>query len=487
MRLPGFIGGSATSQSPIAAMERTVNWYVEPLPRTGKNEAALYPTPGQRAIVQVPDVGTRALFAMNGRVHAVMGGTVYEVFPGTATATSRGSVPQDGNPAQIVSNGAAGGALLVVSGGALYYVNLATNVLSAVTGLPAGHVQVGMLDGYFISFNPTTAKVYVSPLNDSAGVWDPTQFAQRSIAPDPWTSMLAADRLGVRELWLVGEQTGEVWYDAGNFPFPFAPIQGAVFRYGCAARWSLAVADTQVMWLSRNADGAGIVVAAKGYSPQRVSTAQVETAIASYARIDDAEAFSYQDRGHTFYVLRFPSASATWVYDTTTNLWHERGTWDSANNTYVAWKPRVHAYADGGYHLTGEAGTGIISALDATVGAEPDGSPIRRLRRAPGFFNEARQFTYKRFQVELEVGLGLVSGQGSNPQVMLRTSDNGGKTWSNERRASAGKIGAYDTRVFWTRLGTARDRVFEVTVSDPIPWRVIDAYVNNTAPPQGGQ
>jgi hypothetical protein len=136
-------------------------------------------------------------------------------------------------------------------------------------------------------------------------------------------------------------------------------------------------------------------------------------------------------------------------------------------------------------HLVGESGTATVSTLDVTSGTEADGSVIRRVRRSPGFFTEGRPFTYRRLQLELEVGLGLQSGQGSTPIVMLRTSDDGGKTWSRERHASAGAIGKYLTRVFWTRLGTARDRLFEVSVSDPIPWRIIDCYVNNTGRASG--
>lgn len=480
MRLPNFCGPSYTSESPIADNERTINWYPESIESpAGKNRTALYPTPGQSSLMTVADVGTRALFAMNARTHAVVGTGVYEIFPSGGTSTKRGTIAQDNNPAQISYNGPAGNRLAIASGGTLSYVNLTTNVVSTVSGVSA--LQVGMLDGYFVAFDATTPQIRISPLNDGAGTWDPTQFAQRSIAPDPWKAMVTADRLGTREIWLIGEQTGEVWYDAGSFPFPFAPVPGAIFRYGTPAPWSLAVVGSLVIWLSQNADGAGQVVSARGYSPQVISDKSLENAIAGYQRtatITDAEAITFQMQGHTFYVLKFPSANATHVYDVTTQRWFDMGTWNANANRYDAWKPRVHTYT-GGMHLVGESGTAQISSLDVTYGSEADGSPIRRLRRAQGLYREDDTVTYKRLQLKLESGLGLITGQGSNPIVMLRTSDDGGKTWSRERQSSAGAIGTYDTRVFWTRLGTARDRVFEVSVSDPVPWRLIDAYVNN--------
>lgn len=480
-KLPGFVGPAYVSLSPIADGEDLRNWYIEILESpNAANKVALYPTPGRRALFTVSDVGGRALFDMAGRTHGVMGTGVYELFPSMLTATKRGTVLQDNNPAQITSNGAAGGELAIASGGQVYYLKQSDNTLSAVSGVAA--LQVGMLDGYFIAFDPIAAKIRLSPLNDSSGSWDPNQYAQRSIAPDPWRAMVTADRLGTREIYLIGEQTGEVWYDAGAFPFPFAPIPGAIFKHGIIAPFSLAAAGPLVLWLSRTSEGAGIVVADRSHDPFPISTGPVNSAISGYqatSTIADAEAVAFQIQGHIWYVLRFPTANATWVYDITTQLWFRMETWNPALNRYEAWKPRVHCHSNG-IHLVGDAGTGTLSALDIDTGTEADGSAIRRLRRAPAVINEQRLVPFRRLQLLLESGLGAVSGQGSTPIVMLRTSDDGGKTWSSEKTASAGPIGQYSKRVFWTRLGASRMRMFEVTVSDPIPFRLIDAYLNNT-------
>jgi hypothetical protein len=267
------------------------------------------------------------------------------------------------------------------------------------------------------------------------------------------------------DIWLFGEQTSDVWFDAGATPFPFVPRAGLSIPYGIGAPFSVATSGGAVIWLAKNRDGAGLVVMATGYSAMPISTPEVNTTLAEYARtakITDAEGLVYQDAGHVFYVLRFPSAGATWVYDLTTKLWAERGRWDPATSRYGVWAPRVRCYSQG-LQLTGEDGTGIISAMDSRYGTETDGRAIRRLRRGP----------------VLEVGLGVAVGQGSDPQVMFRASSDGGQTWGNERQASAGPMGAYRRRVFWTRLGSPRLWVPEVTMSDPIPWRIMDAFVNN--------
>jgi len=485
MKWPGFIGPSYQSQSPLADVERCVNWYPEQIEAPqGKNKFALYPTPGQQPFTSVSSVGTRALFSMNGRTHGVVGSSVYEIFS-TATTTARGTVVQDNNPAQIAYNGRAGNQLLIASGMNGYLLNLTTNALTQV--LTGDCLQVGMVDGYFLAFNGTQYRI--SALNDGT-TWDPTQFLQRSVSPDPWQAMVLD---GQRQIWLIGEQTGEAHYNAGNFPFPFAPIPGAVFKFGTPAPWSaVAVADS-VMWLTQTSGGAGMVVQAKGYTPQRVSTHAVETAIGRYlrtSRISDAEALPYEDQGHVFYVLTFPSANATWVYDLTTQLWHERGTWNAPLNQYDRWHPRVHCYAFN-QHLVGESATGTISTFDTTFGSEVDGSAIRRVRIAPGINYAGQPLYYRELEVYLQTGLGLSSGQGSDPTVMFRTSEDGGQTWSSERTCSAGRIGNFGTRVFLTRLGRSYDRTFEMSVSDPIPWRVVDAYmeidgVQSQQGPQGG-
>jgi hypothetical protein len=220
-----------------------------------------------------------------------------------------------------------------------------------------------------------------------------------------------------------------------------------------------------VTWLSQSPDGAGIFVSARGYTPQVVSSSPVDTLIATFMRtsiISDAEVLTYQDQGHIFCVFTFPSANASVVYDQTTNLWALRGYWNAPMTRFDVWRPRIHLYAFG-KHLVGDRTSGIISQMDVTIGSEADGSAIRRVRRAPGLSNEQRQFNYRRIQVYLESGLGLISGQGSAPIIMLRTSDDAGKTWSTERTASAGRIGEYDAKPFWTRCGVSRDRVIEIT------------------------
>jgi len=103
---------------------------------------------------------------------------------------------------------------------------------------------------------------------------------------------------------------------------------------------------------------------------------------------------------------------------------------------------------------------------------------IRRLRRAPHVNNENLRVFYRRFELDLERGQALASGQGSEPYVLLRLSRDGGQTWGEELRMAAGKLGEYQARVMARRLGHARDCVFEITVSDPVAWSIVGAYLD---------
>jgi hypothetical protein len=478
MRYPGFFGGSAPSQSIIATSERTMNWYLERIGSEGvQSKTAFYPTPGFQAFVGasagITDVGARGALSVDGHTWFVIGQGVYEAFA-SASVTRLFSVAQNSSPAQIAYNGPTGGEICVASGTNAYNYDINTHALTTV--LTGEATQIGMLDEYFLALNSATGKLRLSNLNDGT-TWDPTQFALRSAQPDPWIAM----GINPPDIWLLGGLTGDIWYDAGSSPFPLEPRQGLTLPFGIAAPFSLAFSGGTAFWLTQNRDGAGMVVMAESYQPKPISSVELATALSTYARtstIADAEGFTYQQEGHTFYVLRFPAANATWAYDLTTGLWAERG--KQNGDHFDVWAPRVHTYAFG-KHLVGDA-TAQISTMDVTYGSEADGAAIRRVRRVAVLVNENKRMPLGTFEVLAEMGLGLQTGQGSDPQMMFRASSDGGKTWGNERQASVGKVGDYLRRFRMTRLGSPRMWVPEVSTSDPTPMRLIDAFLE-----MGGQ
>src|SRR5262249_32362112 len=190
----------------------------------------------------------------------VNGSTCWRSDTVAQTAANVGTVARDSVPAYITMNGVGTNQAFVGSGQNGYILNATTNAFTVIGGLIGKTQQVGMLDGFFIAFDPTTRRMYLS--NNAAGLtWDPPHFPQRSAAADSWRAMIVVPP----DVWLIGQRSGDVWYDAGNFPFPLAPRQGLTYKYGIIAPHSLAAIGSSVFWISQNELGAGIVVRTVGY------------------------------------------------------------------------------------------------------------------------------------------------------------------------------------------------------------------------------
>lgn len=475
MILPTFLGPTYQSQSLNVDAERCLNWYPEVTEMPGaKAKLVLYPTPGVTSAFTLADFPVRGMFdavsTLDGAevLWIVSGSTLYYYTTGAPVAVT--PVQTSSLPAYFATNGYAGLQLAILSGGKVYIYNTTTGIVSGPTDLTASHLD--FLDGYFLIVSPSTGVLAASALEDGTS-WPGNMTATRDTAADPWVAMKVIHR----EIWLLGNKTGEVWYNAGLSPFPMAPIEGAFFEYGIAAPHSLANVNQAPVWLARNAQGFAMVVRGRPYTPERISTHAVETAIQGYpaATIAAATAYSYQEQGHTFYVLDF-QGTATWAWDETTNLWHERGWWNSATMTYESNRYATSAFAFG-QHYVGDRTTGDVYTASVTTATDVAGTALRRMRRASHISQENQWLFHQSLQVDLEAGIGAASGQGSDPQAMLRWSDDGGHAYGQEHWVSAGAQGAYRARALWRRLGRSRDRIYEVVVSDPVPWRLINGYL----------
>lgn len=475
MRYAGFVGPSARSRSKVACDDRTVNLFIEKNESgTSKAPYTLYRTPGYRLWC---DLGTsspvRGTYTLNGASFAVAGTSLYQLpytLGGSATVRATGITNPDDSPVTIAGNGDGGFQIVIAAAGSLYCFDLRTNTLTLIPDIAA--TQALFMDGTFFALDPTSSTLYASAPEDGSS-WNALDVFQRETSAD---KMLAIARVGT-ELWAFGSQTTSVLYDAGAADFPLDDNPNVLIQRGIAAPWSVCVIDNTVMWLGQGIDGGGTVYRAQGYAPQPISTSAVEYAISQMSTITDAEASIYQEDGNQFYVLTFPTANQTWVYDLTEGLWHERGEWNGLD--YDALPIRSSIYANQTI-LVGSSETGKIYEQTLNVATETDGTtPIRWLRRAPHVCEELVRLTYSRFELDAEVGVGLSSDVTSEavPQVALRYSDDGGQSFGNVRYASLGAVGAYKTRVVWYLLGQGRDRVFEVFGAAPVVTALIDAYL----------
>jgi hypothetical protein len=234
--------------------------------------------------------------------------------------------------------------------------------------------------------------------------------------------------------------------------------------------------DNTVYWLGQDENGNGTVWKASGaYQPQRVSTHAVEYAIGRFSRIDDAVAWTYQQEGHTFYVLNFPTGNQTWVFDASTGLWHRRVYRDSING-YNRHRGQCQiAFAN--LNLVGDWQNGNVYSMELDTYTD-NGDAIPRVRVGPAV--GCRQVDL--LEIAMETGVGTVTGQGVDPQVMVQWSDNGGHTYGNEHWSSAGRVGDYSYRVRYRRLGQLRRgskwRNFRMVITDPVKVAITGAWVD---------
>lgn len=466
---PALVGPSYQGASHVADFERCVGFYLEAQSAPGAVFPwSLLPLPGLTSVATPAEGPGRGLWSQDGRLLRCAGFKIYEVDRAWAH-TDRGSVVMDARPAQFASSGDAGAEVAIASAGFISIFDLTSNLLSAaVAGLTAH--QVAYLHGYFIGLNRLTSTIRLSNLLDGT-TWDPTQFAQRSGAGDRWQAIHVCGEY----LYLFGSETSDVWYDAGSFPFPFAPVQGAVIPMGIAAPWSVATVAAAPIWLAQTKDGARSVVRGNGTGmPVRISTHAIDTALRGYGTVDDAEASVFEFQGHAFYVLTLPTAGVTWCYDVVTDAWSEWPAWNGTAGRYEA-NLAVHRTVAFDSYVADSRTVGTLFTASGSVYSD-NGGTIRRMRVVPfpRLTPDAIWVFLSQLELFLETGLGLQAGQGSDPTVALRVTRDGGRTWGSERTCSAGAVGKYLTRVVWNRLGRYRDGLggIELVFSDPIPWRI---------------
>jgi Phage stabilisation protein len=467
-----ILGASYVARSINAADNRMVNLFPEMTPDNGQTAAFLNRAPGLEYLQSVGTGPIRGLWAhqTNGSdFYVVSGNSVYKMSTLTGDPVLLGTVSGTG-PVSIADNGTQ---LFFACNPDSYIYNEVTNVFQQITDPDfPGAVTVGYLDGYFVFNEPNSQRVWVTSLLDGLSV-NPLDFASAEGSPDGLVGIIVDHR----EAWLFGTDSVEVWYDAGLADFPLTRIQGAFNEIGCAATFSIAKLDNGLFWLGTDARGQGIVYRANGYTGQRVSTHAIEYAIAQYSDISDAIAYTYQQEGHAFYVLTFPTGNATWVYDVSTQAWHERAGW--LNGAFTRHRSNCQCNFLGNT-IVGDFENGNIYKMSLDVYADNGNIQkwLRSWRALPSGQNNLKRTAHHTLQLNCESGVGLNDGQGSDPQAMLRWSDDGGHTWSNEHWAPMGKIGAHSQRVFWRRLGMTvklRDRVYEVSGTDPVKVAIMGA------------
>ena len=455
MQIP-FMGQAYAGRSREVNAQECVNLFMDGDPSDGKSKVFLYGTPGLTRVATL-EAGkeVRGLCTGNDHLFAVCGSGFYRITSaGTATKvgdlnTSTGIVSMKDNGFQImVSDG---------SQGWIYEHEAATLTRITDTDFPGAGI-VDYLDGYFIFNKPDSSQFFITALYDGGDI-DALDFASAESNPDRLLSLIVDHR----ELYLFGATTTETWYNSGDASFPFDRNSNAQIELGVGAARSVVAMDNTVLWLSNK----GTVVRMSGYTPQIISTRAIEYQI-SKEDISSAIAFSYTQEGHNFYVLTFPEGK-TWVYDVATSAWHSRKSFGMSR-----WRANC-CVSFVGKNIVGDCASGRLYEMSMDAYTE-DGMPIERVRVTQPIHSSGKLVFMSELEIDFESGVGTATGQGVDPKACLQWSDDGGRSWSSERWASIGMRGAYNQVAVWRRLGTFRQRIFRLTITDPVPVVIIDAY-----------
>jgi hypothetical protein len=470
-----FVGAAYETASIYQDAQVCLNWYpeIDALKQQGERGVmALYPTPGLTLAVTLDNPAmVRGMHPLPGGTNSVVvSGNVVYTLSASMVAARIGYLTTSTGVVSITDNGTY---VYMADGTNRYYWPIAGGAITIVSdGAFNGANLVDEVDNFIIYNSPNSNQWGCT--NVGSIVSSGLNFAATLTSPGNIVGLIS----NRREVFLISEYTCEVWVDVGSYPFPFQCVPGSSIQHGCAARGSIAQLGESFAFLAQDKRGIATIVMMNGYNAQRISTFPIENAIQNYAITSDAVAYTYQEAGHEFYVITFPSADVTWAYDLSTNMWHRRSWVDNMN---VQHRVRANCMMNFANNvMVGDWQNGNIYIQD-TKQYTDNGHKIVRQRRCPHLTADLKRMFHSDLQIQFQPGVGLQSGQGQNPQAMLRWSDDGGSTWSNEHWVSIGQVGQYKNRALWRRLGHARDRIYEVNVSDPINAVIVSANLNALA------
>lgn len=456
---------------PVSA-QQAVNCYTEKEPDDAAAPMPLYGIPGQTQFADTGVTQNRGAWEMGGVGYVVQGQSLYSVASDGTTALL-GSGISGTNQCSLSDNGTE---LIVVNGvsGWIYSVSGGYQPIVSPNFYPASTVT--FTDGYFLLPRDGTNQWFISGLYDGM-TYSGLDFASAEVNPD-WVKSIVMNN---EQVFIFGQETTELWYSQGGVDaqgvvqFPFGRYAGGTIDRGLTAALATCNEDNTVFWLGDDK----VFYRLQGIVPLRISTHAIEQAWSSYSTVSDAFCYSYTLGGHKFVLITFPTAQATWAYDVASGLWAERESWASDSTSYGLWRV-TFCLSLYGKILIGDRFSGRIGYLDTTVFTEY-GNPIRLLATSPPISSDRHNVFMSRFELYVESGVGLTTGQGSDPQVMFDWSDDGGRTFSTTQLwRTMGKIGAYLARLRWLRMGKFRQRVLRITITDPVKRTIISAHADLT-------
>lgn len=452
-----IVGGTYKHSSLPLSAQRTVNWFPEVTPQ-GRKIISLQPTPGARAFSQAASGAIdRGMFNWNGNLYKVSNATLFKIDSG-GTQTSVGTI---NGTARCAFAGDAS-LLVIVTGGLVYSYDGSTLTLQTSAEFEAPDT-VAYLNQQAI-YDGANGRFVVSDAGALATI-NALNYANAESAGDALIRPFVSGQI----VYMFGEESVETWWNSGAGSPPFDRVEGGLTEVGLGAMWSPASNEVAMYFLGHDRT----VYIGTGSNIQRVTSGHpVFNEIANFRVVSDAIGMTFTWKAQNFYMLSFPTEGRTFCLSESAAEWFEMSTNETAHfATSYEYIYGKHLVASGGDVL--EWRFDVYADNGVTIHRLRDSLPIHGGLYDSAF--EGRPVTMNRLEIIMNTGVGLLTGQGSSPEIMLRLSDDGGRTFSSYIHGSVGSLGDNTYRVVFGPLGQFYNRVIRLVATDPIPWEIYSA------------
>lgn len=460
-----FNGPTQEGRLQLVGAQKSVNLYPKLQQPGDKNKVSLYSSPGLPFLVSIGSGPCRSNgVVFSDKLYFVSGSELITITE-AGTAASVGTLNTSGGRVSIV----AGRDYIALVDGADIYTYDGTTFAIEGAFVPTDPSHITYLDTFFIVNEVNSDAFYISTAEDPR-TWAALDVANAQADPDDILALTSNQK----DLYLAGSVTTQVYYNSGNADFPYDPYPNGVIQVGIEAKHTLVSTVHGVFMLGRTKEGEVRVIKILGLQPQVVSNDDIDWQISQFFDTTDAVAWIEQDGDRTLYVINFPTGDKTYCYDL--SLPKEIGWFEKKSFGIGRWRAGGYG-AIGKKRIIGDYVNSDFYTLDFNTFDE-NGTRIERIRRCQIVHSDKKLVTINELILDIEVGVGITTGQGSDPMIMLRYSNDGAKTWSSELWEQLGKIGERNVEVFWNKLGEARDWIFEIKVTDPVEINIIAAYAD---------
>ena len=424
---------------------------------------------GRPGFLEKEELGSgpvRGLIEAKGKLYAVSNDGFYEIDTNWI-GTNKGTLGTTGGRVTMSFDGTY---ICVVDGTYLYTYSIDTKVFArnTDTDIISNPTHTVFSDGFhFINDSDAGTIATHETAYDPSGNWDALDFATAEYSPDRLIAMIPDHAW----IFMLGEYTTEVWeYDSNSAALPLKPIRAAYMEFGTAAAYSPVKFDNSVAWLAKDINGQGVAVRAKQWLPEIISTPELHAEWSSYTTIADAFSQVWWVDGHPLWILTFPTADRTWVYDSSIQGWSEFNRYIPDITKRGRHRANASAFFNGSI-VCGDYENGKIYEV-AFTHRDDNGTTILSYAESQKIWDGGRRIFHSRIEFMFERGVGVTddANQGYDPKIRLEWSDDDGNTWYDRGWKTIGKKGEYRKRVFWNRLGSSRERIYKISMSDPVEW-----------------